>query len=249
MIPLRDTIPSRHTPIMTWSLILCNVAVFYFEVMMPRATLSQVIWSLGVVPDRRIILESPAGFYVRLAPHGAHIWSYFTSLFLHGGLVHLISNMWALWIFGDNVEDRMGPRRFLLFYLLCGAFSGAAHAWMNPLSQIPTIGASGAIAGVLGAYFVMYPRSQVVVLLPILFFPFFFLVPAVLYLFFWFFSQLFSGAMSLLAPGALRGVAWWAHVAGFVAGIVLHPFFARRRARPRSLLADEYGVRGAWTRF
>jgi membrane associated rhomboid family serine protease len=173
-------------------------------------------------------------------------WPFLTSMFLHGGWLHIITNMWALWIFGDNVEDRMGPVRFLIFYLLCGLFAGITHWFMNPDSTIPTVGASGAIAGVMGAYFILFPRSRVIVLLPILFIPLFFELPAIVYLGIWLFSQLFSGTLSVAATSDVAGIAWWAHVGGFIAGMLLHFLFIRRGREYRLPSRDEYGIEGAW---
>jgi membrane associated rhomboid family serine protease len=155
--------------------------------------------------------------------------------------------MWTLWIFGDNVEDRMGPGRFLIFYLLMGVLAGVTHWFTNAQSTVPTVGASGAIAGVLGAYLILFPRSQIVVLLPIFFFPFFFQLPAVTYLLFWFLSQVLSGTLAGLSASQVGGIAFWAHVGGFVAGVVLHRLFILpERERPRRFERDEYGIEGAW---
>jgi membrane associated rhomboid family serine protease len=148
--------------------------------------------------------------------------------------------------FGDNIEDRMGPLRFTLFYLICGLIAAVVHWFTNPHSTIPTVGASGAIAGVLGAYLVLYPRARIVVLIPIFFYPLFFEVPAVTYLLFWALSQLYSGALALAGPAEVGGVAWWAHVGGFTAGLLLHPLFVRPRRAFRRLQRDEYGIEGAW---
>ena len=167
-------------------------------------------------------------------------------MFLHGGWAHIIGNMWTLWIFGDNVEDRMGPFRFTVFYLLCGLVAGVVHYFTNADSDVPTVGASGAIAGVLGAYFVLFPRSQIVVMVPIFFYPLFFEVPAVTYLLFWALSQVFSGTLALAGPVEVGGVAWWAHVGGFSAGLLLHPLFIRPRRVIRRLQPDEYGTEAAW---
>jgi membrane associated rhomboid family serine protease len=172
-------------------------------------------------------------------------------MFLHGGWIHLIGNMWTLWIFGDNVEDEMGPWKFLIFYLTCGLFASAVQIYTNPDSVLPTIGASGAIAGVMGAYYVLFPRARIIIMIPILFFPFFFEIPAVLFLAFWFLEQLFSGAFSLLGPKMLGGIAWWAHIGGFLCGMTIYRFFldpsyCRRRypdhSRPWGLLVprDRY---------
>jgi membrane associated rhomboid family serine protease len=161
-------------------------------------------------------------------------------MFLHGGWFHLISNMWALYIFGDNVEDRLGPMRYLLFYLVCGVVAALAHVYSQPLSNVPVVGASGAISGVLGAYLVLYPRARVISLVPLWIVPWFIEIPAVFYLGFWFFSQLFSGLLSLGMPiSTYGGVAWWAHVGGFIAGLLLVKILEQKRTYPRWHL-DEY---------
>jgi membrane associated rhomboid family serine protease len=202
MIPLRDVIPSRTTPFMTVSLIVVNALVFFYE------------FSLG----ERV---EPFVLYYGLVPAAFSFVSLFTSMFLHGGFLHFAGNMLYLWIFGDNVEDRMGHGRFLVFYLLCGTAAALAQTIANPDSIVPMVGASGAIAGVMGAYFVLYPRSRILTLVPI-----FFLqlieVPAIFFLGIWFLMQFLSGVGSIVAATAHEpggGVAVWAHVAGFVAGI------------------------------
>jgi membrane associated rhomboid family serine protease len=151
-------------------------------------------------------------------------------MFLHGGWLHVIGNMWMLWIFGDNVEDRMGPLRFIAFYLICGVIAAVVHVATNSGSQFPTVGASGALAGVLGAYFLMFPASRVIVLLPVLFIPLFFELPAVIYLGLWFMIQFLSGTASVAAgsEAAAGGIAWWAHIGGFLAGILLYRLFLTR---------------------
>jgi membrane associated rhomboid family serine protease len=152
--------------------------------------------------------------------------------------------MWALWIFGDNVEDRMGPVRFSIFYLACGVIAALTQLFMNPDSTVPEVGASGAIAGVLGAYLVFFPTARLIVLFPILFFPFFFEVPAVFYLVFWFFTQLLSGTAALAGPQQVGGIAFWAHVGGFIAGVLLCGLL--RRPGRRLLQPDEYPMEWAW---
>jgi len=242
MFPIRDTIPSRNPPVAVWLLILVNSVVFLFELAMPEPALRQFFHLFGIVPARyahpdwALWAGFPADDY----------WPFLTSMFLHGGFMHIIGNMWTLWIFGDNVEDRMGPARFLVFYLLCGLAAGLVHWLTNPDSTIPTVGASGAIAGVMGAYFFLFPYSRVVVLVPVFFFPFFFELPAVTYLGFWALSQVFSGTLSLAGPASVGGVAWWAHVGGFMAGILLHFFFVKRRDAYRRPSRDEYEIENAW---
>ncbi len=161
-------------------------------------------------------------------------------MFLHGGWAHLFSNMLALYIFGDNVEDRMGSGRYLLFYLFCGVVAAIVHIVFNPHSPLPTIGASGAISGVLAAYLVFFPSARVITLVPLFFWPWFIEVPAVLYLGLWFVSQLLNGLLTIVSGmQAFGGVAWWAHVGGFVVGMVLGPLLARRRYI-RRVYVDEY---------
>jgi len=228
MIPIGDNIPARNPVVAVWLLILVNSLVFLGELAMPEAVLDGFLYGFALVP-------------AELTP-----WSFLTSMFIHGGWLHVIANMWTLWIFGDNVEDRMGPVRFLIFYLLCGLAGGVVHCLIYPGSTVPALGASGAIAGVLGAYLVLFPFARVIVLLPILFIPFFFQLPAVAYLVFWGVSQLFSGTLALAQPAESGGVGWWVHVGGFVAGIVLQFFFVRRSRDQRLPSRDEYGADGAW---
>ena len=179
--------------------------------------------ALGVVP-RRFLTD----------PGPEQVMTLLSSMFLHGGWLHLLSNMLALYIFGDNVEDRMGPWRYLVFYLLCGLAAALTHIFTNPASPIPTIGASGALSGVLGAYFVLFPTARVYTLIPIFFLPWFVEIPAVVYLGFWFLSQLLNGTLAIVAGmQGYGGVAWWAHAGGFVAGVVLVRFFVRRRGTRR----------------
>ena len=243
MIPLRDTIPSREVPVVTWALIFVNSIVFLFELTLSPADLEALFHVFGIVPARYSHPDWAAaiGF-------PDNYWPFLTSMFLHGGFMHVIGNMWTLWIFGDNVEERMGRGRFLAFYLLTGLVAGLTHYFTNLDSTLPTVGASGAIAGVLGAYFVLFPHSRIIVLVPIFIFPFFFEVPAVLYLFFWFLSQLFAGTIAGLSSKDVGGVAVWAHAGGFLAGVVLHRLFLLRRPdAPRRFQRDEHGVEGAWT--
>jgi len=213
MIPLRDVIPSRTTPYITVTIIFLNAAAWIFELSMPPDVLQLFLTLYGVVPaDFRAV-------------------TLITSMFLHGGWMHVIGNMWYLWIFGDNVEDRLGHGRFILFYLLCGIVAAFGQIAMDPQSRLPTIGASGAIAGVMGAYFVLYPRSRVLTLIPLIFWWEVIELPALVLLGFWFLMQLFSaGAIAVTASTAGGGVAFMAHVAGFVAGI-LGVFVLKQRER------------------
>jgi len=241
MIPIRDSVPSHSVPVVTRALIFINVLVFFFELTLPRESIEPFFYLFGFVPARFTHPDWAAevGF-----PVGTY-WPILTHQFLHGGFFHVLFNMWALWIFGDNVEDRMGPVRFSIFYLACGAMAALTQLFMTPDSTVPAVGASGAIAGVLGAYLVFFPTARLIVLFPILFFPFFFEVPAVFYLVFWFFTQLFSGTTALAGPQQVGGIAFWAHVGGFIAGIVLCGLF-RRRPALRTLQSDEYPIEWAW---
>lgn len=214
MIPLRDTIRSRRFPIITLLLIATNVYVFYLEWTAgptPAAGIARMAETYGVVPAR-IPPPSQIGEF-GLSPY----LSLFTAMFLHGNLVHLAGNMLFLWVFGDNVEDRLGRWRFLLFYLLAGALGNYAHVVANPGTELPTIGASGAVAGVLGAYFLAFPRSRIITLIFLFIFITVAEVPAWIFLLVWFALQLLNGLVSLGAEGVSL-VAWWAHVGGFVAG-------------------------------
>ena len=210
MFPLRDVIPSRTTPIVTMAIIIVNVLAFLYEESFDSGSLDAFIRTWGFVP---VVFTWP---------------SLFSSMFLHGGLWHLAGNMWSLWIFGDNVEDRLGHLRYLGFYVLCGVVAAVAHFWSDPTSAIPTIGASGAIAGIMGAYFVLYPRSRVLTLVFLIFYIDIIEVPAVVFLGFWFLMQLVSGVGALAATTQTSGgIAFWAHVAGFAVGAALIKLLAR----------------------
>ena len=242
MIPIRDTVRGRYPPLATMALIAVNVLVFLFERALDPADLERVFYLFGVVPARFTHPEWAArvGFPID------SLWPFLTSLFLHGSWLHLIANMWTLWIFGDNVEDRMGPVRFVAFYLVCGVAAGVTHWLTNRDAVVPALGASGAIAGVMGAYLVLYPRARIITLVPIIIFPVFIEVPAVVFLLVWYFAQLLGGLVTNAQAVTASGIAFWAHVGGFVAGIVLHQLFIQPGRRPRSAAADELGIEGAW---
>ncbi len=212
MLPLRDVIPSRTTPVVTVTILVLNVLAFLYEMSLGPVTLDAFLTLYGMVP-------------------AALEWNdIVTSMFLHGGWMHLIGNMLSLWIFGDNVEDQLGHGRFILFYLLCGTLAALTHVWADPFSPVPTIGASGAIAGVMGGYFVLYPNSRIITLLPIFIFIQIIEVPAVVFLGLWFLLQLVSGVGSQLAATtgeAVGGIAFWAHIGGFVFGALLVKVMAR----------------------
>ncbi len=218
MIPLRDTVRSRTTPLINLALIGLNLIVFLFEASLSQGQFQIFLTTYGLVPARLSLGDFPA--------YGSLI----TSMFLHGSWFHVLSNMWVLFIFGDNVEDRLGSGRYLVFYLLAGIAAGLVQAGFAPLSRIPTVGASGAIAGVLGAYLVLFPSGRVLTLVPIIFLPWLVEIPAYLFLGLWFLSQLSSGLLALgqLGSGQFSGIAWWAHVGGFVFGLLSARVFARR---------------------
>src|SRR5439155_15666433 len=206
MLPLRDNIPSRRFPAVTLGIILLNVLVFFQELKLgPHVEDFMLNW--GIVPARYAQASQFFSLSEKILP-------LFSSMFLHGGWIHLIGNMWVLWIFGDNVEDRLGHRRYLGLYLLGGFAAGALHVLTNAGSQVPTLGASGAVAAVMGSYFRFYPHARVETVIPPLFFGPVFELPAVLFLGWWALLQFFNGSLSLAAPHDAAGVAWWAHVGG-----------------------------------
>lgn len=222
LFPLRDTVPSKRPPLVVLLLIVLNALVFVHEFQLGAEDLPELLARFALVPA-----EVPLRWPEFLAAP-AHYGTYLSSIFLHGGLLHLLGNLWTLWIFGDNVEDRMGHGRFLAFYLLCGAVAGATHVWFSPGSEVPTIGASGAISGVMGAYLFLFPRAKVITVIPVLFYPLFVELRAYLFLGLWFAAQLVSGFLSLRETEAAEGIAFLAHVGGFAAGMALHVFFKRR---------------------
>jgi membrane associated rhomboid family serine protease len=213
MIPLRDVIPSRTTPFITITIIGLNAVAWMFEISLPHEVLNEFLTVYGVVP-------------------AYFAWpTLVTSMFLHGGWFHFIGNMWYLWIFGDNVEDRLGHGGFIAFYLLCGIAAALGQVAVDPISTLPMIGASGAIAGVMGAYFVLYPRSRVLTLIPWIFLQIVEL-PAILLLGFWFLMQLVSAGSIAMTASVGGGVAFAAHVIGFVAGVGGVFIFRQRRLDP-----------------
>ena len=213
MIPLRDNIHSRAFPVMTVLIIAANCFFFYHEMKLSDPALTRFIAHYGLIP---------ATFLAKLFKHPALLNNYtplISNLFLHGGWMHIIGNMWYLWFFGDHVEDCLGSLNYLFFFLLCGVAANLAQIVVEPHSITPTIGASGAISGILGAYLILYPRARISLLIPLfLFFPII-KVRAWIFLIFWFLLQLQSGTQTVLMSGT--NVAWWAHIGGFLAGMVL----------------------------
>ena len=222
MIPLYDTARSRKFPLINVLLIVANVLAFVYETRMSPSTLKGFIFAWGLIPSH--FWSDPSLTWMTI----------FTAMFLHGGWIHIINNMWVLFLFGDNVEARMGGIRYLIFYLLSGTAAGLLQAYVLPTSDVPMIGASGAIAGVLGAYLILFPRSRIASLVPVLFIFTIIEIPAFVFLLFWFVSQLYSGLLAIPGGGS-SGIAWWAHIGGFIFGVVMVSFFATKR---RSVYSD-----------
>ena len=221
MIPLRDNLRSRSLPVMTICLIVANCYVFYHELSASEHMLTTMIRQYGL---------TPIAFIEAINAGSVSVGDYsplFSNLFLHGGWLHIIGNMWYLWIFGDNVEDWLGRVSFIAFFLLTGLIANVSHILLDPFSTIPVIGASGAISGILGAYLILYPTAKIKTLVPIFIFLQIFEVPAMLFLGLWFFLQLKSGAMA----SAGSNIAWWAHIGGFLAGMILIKIFPCRCKR------------------
>lgn len=262
MFPIRDNIPSRTVPVVNSLLIMTCAMVFLMQLAAARldGRGGDLVERYGMIPVRVLhpramilipeehVVETPLG-YERFQterrlprPPFNPWWTLVTCFFLHGGWLHIIGNMWFLYIFGDNVEDRLGHFKYLVFYLLCGLAGSVAHLVSNWNSPLPTVGASGAIAGVMGAYFILYPRARVLTLLPIFIFFTLIDVPAPLFLGFWFLLQFLQG----VAPAATGGVAWWAHIGGFAVGVAL-ALSARRTRMIRPAVERTITLpRGAW---
>ncbi len=215
MLPLKDDIPSSRFPALTVLFIALNGIVFVLELAAGNE-LDRMLLTFGIIPARYTIPEVARLFTVR-----EQLLPFLASMFLHGGWIHLIGNMWILWIFGDNVEDRLGRFRYAFLYLIGGVVAALVHIYTNPASTLPTIGASGAVAAVMGGYFLLYPRANVAMIVPPFFLGPIFVVPAVLFLGFWFVLQFFNGTLSLMSSSQVGGIAWWAHAGGFVFGALL----------------------------
>ncbi len=235
MFPLKDTIARIGFPSVTWALIILNGVIFLFEISIPKDILGSVFYLFGLVPAR---YSYPRWAYIQGLPFDDYL-SFLTNMFLHEGWLHIIGNMWFLHLFGSTLEDHLGHGRFLIFYLLSGIAASVIYFMVDIHSKIPAFGASGAIAGVMGAYIVMFPRARIVTLILIFFFPILIQISAFVYIGLWFLIQLFSGALPLGSPEAGGGVAWWGHIGGFVTGIVLLPLFRRKGPSSRKSYADE----------
>jgi membrane associated rhomboid family serine protease len=230
MFPIANGIPLRYPPIVTWGLIAANAVLFLFEVSLTPSQLNEFLYCFALIPARYFDDNAVAG-----AMSLTDYLPFVSNMFLHGGWLHLIVNMWTLWLFGRAVEDHFGSGRYLAFYFACGVLASITYAALNPTSTVPALGASGAIAGILGCYIRLFPFSRVIVLIPVLFLPLFFEVPAMMFTGLWFVFQLLGAAADRLIPSGGGNIAWWAHVGGFIAGVILagplRP--TRRRNWPR----------------
>ncbi|MBN2372987.1 rhomboid family intramembrane serine protease [bacterium] len=225
MIPLKDDIPSSSFPFITVGILIINSLVFLFQISLGKHA-EGFVAAYGAIPfEITNFADIPP-----LVPFPTFL-TIFSSMFMHGGILHFVGNMLYLWIFGDNVEDAMGKFRFLIFYILCGAFASLAHMAVNPNSMTPMIGASGAISGVLGAYMLLYPRARVLTLITFFYFIRIVKLPALVLLSFWIFIQFMSGTLSLAGGAGHGGVAWFAHIGGFFAGMFLVSIFKKKRVR------------------
>ena len=231
MLPIKDSVIAKNSPVAMWWIIAANVAVYFGESNLSESQLEGLFMTFGAVPERFTPIQPLA------------IGTLFTNMFLHGSLGHLIGNMWTLYLFGDNVEDRMGSGRFTAFYLLCGLIATITHVMTNPGSPVPAVGASGAISGVMGAYLIMYPKANIVVMIPLLLWPFFINIASWVYLGGWFLIQYWNGT-STAAEGS--GVAFWAHIGGFVAGVILFSLFLKPKDQRCGPRADECHWERAW---
>lgn len=234
MFPWADTVARRYPPIVVWSVIGISALALLYQVGLPPRVLDRFLFDFALVPSR---------FFGQLSLVAPSDWTPFlTDIFLHAGWLHLILNRWTLWIFGPAVEDRLGPVRFALFYLFCGVAAGLAHALAYPDSVVPALGASGAIAGVIGCYARMFPAARIVVIVSILIIPLFFEVSALAFAMIWFAMQVIPGLISL-GDTASGGIAWWAHIGGFVAGWLATPLLRRPAGAHRRYYRDE-GIYG-----
>ncbi len=212
MIPLRDTQPSERFPIVNWVIIIINAIIFIFELTLNDAEAEIFFYKFGLVPSQ-VSLTS------------GNQYTFFTNMFLHGGWGHFIGNMWILYIFGDNVEDRMGSIRYLFFYIIAGLVASFTHFMLYRTSTAPAIGASGAISGIMAAYMFLFPKSKILTLVPIFILPLLIPIPAFIYIAIWFIGQVFSGTYHLLFSPSVTGIAFWAHIGGFLGGLLLYRLF------------------------
>lgn len=221
MIPIRDNITCHSRPVVTWGLIVINCVIFLAGLPIEADQLYVLYQTYGLVPARFTYPEWALEANFPMIGY----WPFLTHLFLHESWTHLIFTLWLLWIFGDNVEDRMGPIRYFVFFCLCGLLAGLIHQTMNPASISPAIGSSGALAGIFGAYYFLFPAARIVI--SVFFLPIFFEIPAIALLGLWVILQLYHLTTALVEAPAAIDVAWWGHIGGFIAGVVLHPLFLK----------------------
>lgn len=237
MFPVQNGVARRYPATITWTVIVATSLIFLYQVSLPPWVHERFVRTFALIPAR--YFGARARFPLPLSAY----LPFLSSIFLHGGWAHLIINMWTLWVFGPAVEDRLGHVRFLLFYLVAGVAASFAHAFVNSASPVPVLGASGAIAGVIGCYVRLFPLARLVLMVPVLFMPVFFELPALVFAAVWLWTQIIPGITGLLLPPTCCGVAWWAHIGGFCAGWLLAPILRTRRAY-RRYFADEgcYGL-------
>jgi len=230
MIPIRDNLLCETRPYVTWGIMATCIGVFLVMKMLPYEVQRQLTYLYGMVPVR----YSDPGWAMAFGLKFDGYFSFLSNLFLHGGWLHLIFNMWFLWIFANKIEDRMGHLKFLAFYLICGLIATFVQWYNDPKLVIPVVGASGAIAGVLGAYFILYPFARVVVWFPLFFLPIFFELPAISFLGFWVIMQIYKATTALVFSNIAVDVAWWAHIGGFISGVFLYPLFLNGKGAEES---------------
>jgi membrane associated rhomboid family serine protease len=238
VFPIRNAVATRYPPVATWTLIALNCVVFLVQIGLGPSEQEAFVSTYALIPARYFAY---GGF-----DSTEDLLPFVTMMFLHGGWLHLILNMWTLWLFGGPVEDRLGSGRYVAFYLVCGIAAAIAHAALNPTSTVPALGASGAIAGVMGCYMRLFPWARVIVVIPIIFIPLFFELPAVVFVGLWFVLQVLQGTVDLLSTSTGAGIAWWAHVGGFLVGLGLGPLLVRSERAYRTYFADE-GIYGFTT--
>jgi membrane associated rhomboid family serine protease len=252
MIPIRDSIVVRTTPSVVYALIIANVVVFLFQISMMGLIGQRFIYEYALVPLR--YTNPNWAQYQGLSPND--YFPFISSFFMHGGILHILLNMWTLYIFGSSVESRYGSVAFFIFYMVCGIAANLTHFYFNAASPVPVLGASGAVAGVIGAYALTFPRARLLMVFPIVFIPLFFELPALTFAVLWFGLQMLQGAVETLRPSMGGGIAWWAHIGGFVAGVVLLPLlwlggigrktavYDSRRGKPYRAVTGRRGARG-----
>lgn len=225
MFPIKDSIPATRFPVMNWLIILANTAVFIYQLQLSDTGLGTFYTTYGLIPSQFSSLTESDWLSLKIFS----VFPFFTNMFLHGGWLHFLANMWTLVIFGDNIESRMGSWRYLAFYLVSGIVASGAHFAVNMYSPIPAIGASGAISGIMAAYMFIFPFAKVVLFVPILFVPLFFNISAYIYIGLWFLIQLWNGGMMLKTATESTGIAFWAHIGGFIAGALLFKLFLNKK--------------------